>query len=702
LSVIFLLVSNVCFAQFSDSLEKKENIKSIKEVFIQGNVKNIENKSKISDKYLKENFSGSLSESLENVVGVNSINIGSGSGKPVIRGFGFNRVAVAVNSIKHEGQQWGADHGLEIDAFMPENIEIIKGATALEYGSDAIGGVLIAKNNSIIHEDGIKGKATVLGRSVNNTAGLALETNYRKNNLFYKIKTSYLDYGDYKTTADTIIYIARKIPIYDKILKNTAGNSSNIFTQVGYTSDSYTSLLSVTNNHSKEGFFPGSHGIPDLNRLKDDKDRRNIDFPYQEVNHFTVQNEHKWKFSSSEIFLDLAFQNNHRQEFSEFHTHYPSKKAPEEDRNLELDFNLNTISINTKYAYIFSEKHKTNFGLQLQFQNNKVKGYNFLLPKYRRENYGLYYLHNYDISNKLKLEFGARYDFSSIRTDSFYDSILYDYLKEISESDADSYAKRSPKLSRKFGSFNVKTGIVYSLNKKTDFRLNAGSNFRIPTAVELGVNGVHESFRHEKGDENLNPEKGYSFDFQIEYNSHNFHLNINPYFYYFANYIFLKPTLEFSLLPHSGQIYKFSQTEAILYGFEASTRYSFGKFSNEISVEYIANKEMKRNISLPFSPPFNIFAQFDYNFSKNSIFFINGKYFARQQNIAQGEEITPESFIIGTGFSIEFNLSKVKPKFSIRVTNLANTLYFNHISFYRALEIPEQGRNIQVMLEIPF
>jgi len=700
---IFSLNSDKEFVIYLD--EKKEDLKTIKEVFIQGNVKQVENKLKISDKYLKENFSGSLSESLENVVGVNSISIGSGTGKPVIRGLGFNRVAVAVNSTKHEGQQWGADHGLEIDAFMPENIEIMKGATALEYGSDAIGGVLVVKNNSIISANSFGGKAILLGRSVNNTVGLALETNYRNDKIFYKIKTSYLDYGDYKTTADTIVYLTRRIPIHNRILKNTAGNSNSVFAQIGYVADSYHSIFSVTNNHSKEGFFPGSHGIPDINRLENDGDRRNIEFPHQEVNHFTLQNEHKWKFADSELFLDLSFQNNHRQEFSEFHTHYSNQVAPEKDRDLELDFNLNTISGNAKYTHIFSDKYKANFGLQIQLQNNKVKGYNFLLPEYRRENYGLFSLHNYDFSDKLKLEFGARYDFSNIRIESFYDSVLYDYLIKNNQSTqvANSYANRSPGLSRDFNNFNIKTGIIYSLNKKTDFRFNAGSNFRMPTAIELGANGVHHgSFRHEKGDENINPEKGYSVDFQFEYNSDNFHLNINPYLYYFTNYIFLKPTLEFSILPHSGQIYKFSQTGAILSGFEASTKYSIGRLSNEISAEYIINRETKRNIPLPFSPPFNVFIQFNYNIYKSIEFFINGKYFAKQKRIAQGEDITPESFVLGTGFSSEFRLKKITPKFSVRVTNLANISYFNHINFYRALEIPEQGRNIQAMLEIPF
>ena len=66
----------------------------------------------------------------------------SGESKPSIRGLGFNRMAVTENGIKHEGQQWGEDHGLEINQFDVDRVEIVKGPSALLYGSDAIGGVI--------------------------------------------------------------------------------------------------------------------------------------------------------------------------------------------------------------------------------------------------------------------------------------------------------------------------------------------------------------------------------------------------------------------------------------------------------------------------------------------------------------------------------------------------------------------------------
>ncbi len=40
---------------------------------------------------------------------------------------GFNRIAVLENGIKQEGQQWGANHGLELDAFNIGAVNVLKG-----------------------------------------------------------------------------------------------------------------------------------------------------------------------------------------------------------------------------------------------------------------------------------------------------------------------------------------------------------------------------------------------------------------------------------------------------------------------------------------------------------------------------------------------------------------------------------------------
>ena len=91
--------------------------------------------------YLTKHFTGNFAATLSTLPGVNVITIGAGYGKSVIRCLGFNRIAYVDGGLKQEGQQWGADHGLEVDAFDQDPVQVIKGAGSLLYGSDALGAV---------------------------------------------------------------------------------------------------------------------------------------------------------------------------------------------------------------------------------------------------------------------------------------------------------------------------------------------------------------------------------------------------------------------------------------------------------------------------------------------------------------------------------------------------------------------------------
>ena len=66
-------------------------------------------------------------QSISREPGVSRISTGSGIAKPVIRGLGYNRVVVIADGIRQEGQQWGDEHGIEIDGNSVHSAEIIKG-----------------------------------------------------------------------------------------------------------------------------------------------------------------------------------------------------------------------------------------------------------------------------------------------------------------------------------------------------------------------------------------------------------------------------------------------------------------------------------------------------------------------------------------------------------------------------------------------
>ncbi len=670
----------------------------------------------VTNALVMQNYAGTFAKSIERIVGVNTMDIGVSASKPVIRGMSSNRVVVSENGIKQEGQQWGADHGLELDPFSVESAVVVKGASGIEYGSDAIGGYVQVRNDNVPSKQSLSGDATLLGRSVNNTLGASLYIQGRGDRFFYKGRVSALDFGDYKIPTDSIVYLTRDIPIYNKRLKNTAGNELNLSGQVGVLTERLKSTVSVSRVYQKSGFFPGAHGAPDLDRVSDDGDDRNVAFPFQVASHLKVLSNTRYYLGTGAFLVDLGYQNNHRQEWSAFHTHYPNQTPPDQNSDLELDFRLHTYNVNLKYEWAYGEGFKLVVGTQNQWKENDIAGYNFLLPAYSAFNSGWFAKHELRWSDRLTLFAALRYDWSQLQTVGFFDPVLYDYFiaQGQSEEEANFYANRSEAMDKQQHDFSWMLGAVLRPGEAISVSLNLGKTFRSPTAIELGANGIHHgSFRHEVGDPDLSSEKSYYLDGSLDWSGDKSTFYIGPYLYYFTNYLFLQPTGEWSALPHAGQLYRYSQSEALMAGLEVSMEHDFSmKWSGLINVEYIYNRQLgratKENYPLPFSTPVNGFAELSYEpfqaspQNRNWRFFVNSRFALDQNRIARNEQVTPGYVLMGGGVSVDINTKSLPWQLLFQVNNLLNRKYYNHVSFYRKLEIPESGRNFQLMVKVPF
>lgn len=694
-------------AQDPDSLR---NV-SLSEVVVTENYQFLRNRNTtlhldvIGKDFLKEHFSGNLMQTLEQLPGVHSMDIGSGFSKPVIRGMGFNRVSVTENGIKQEGQQWGADHGLEIDAFGVEQVNIRKGPASLLYGSDAMGGVVEITQAAPPFDDQVFGEVDLLGKSVNGLLGGSLMLGVKKDRWYTKLRFSEQHFGDYRIPTDTISYLTQKIPVYNRRLKNTAGfeRDASLFTQ--YRHNRYMGNYAVSNAYQKVGFFPGAHGIPDPSRVQDDGSSRNIELPYSFVNHLKATTHQEYAWDKLLLGWDLGYQNNHREEWSLFHTHYGTQPVPEKNPDKELAFVLHTFSSGMKLRFTGSSRWDHSAGWDVQYQRNSISGYSFLLPEYTRFTTGFSWLTTWKPAESLSVSGGVRYDIGKTDIRAFTDPYLEAYLREQGYDEALISANkvRSQAVNRSFGDYSASLGVVWSPAAKHLLKANVGRSFRLPGANELASNGVHHgTFRHEQGDPGLRSEQGWQLDLAYSFFGKFFSVTVSPFASWFSNYIYLKPTGEWSVLPHAGQIYRYTGAEAVFAGGEVSARVDLPlHLTYELGGEYVYTWNRDERIPLSFSPPGSLRNTLSWE-KKRMRFYVEHQYIADQNRVARNEDPTEGAQLLNLGAGFRIPVGGTDIELTLSARNLLNTKYYNHLSFYRKVEIPEPGRNFQLLIKIPF
>jgi iron complex outermembrane receptor protein len=660
----------------------------------------------IADKsFLQEHFTGNLMQTLEYMPGIHSMDIGSGFSKPMIRGMGFNRISVTENGIKQEGQQWGADHGLEIDAFAVERVTVRKGPSSLLYGSDAMGGVIELSQLPAPSGNQVYGEIAMLGKSVNGTLGASVMAGIRKNSWHTKLRFSEQHFADYRIPADTIVYLTQYLPVHNRRLKNTAGFERDVALFSEYRKGRYYAHYAVSNAFQKAGFFPGAHGIPDASRLRDDGSSRNIDLPYSLVNHLKITSHQQYSRNKSTVYLDAGFQNNHREEWSLFHTHYGNQPVPATDPDRELVFSLNTFNSSLKTDLAYSAQWKHTFGLDVQYQRNSIDGYSFLLPEYKRFTTGALWIGVFRPNGKLSVSGGLRYDYGMLDISAFQDVYLEQYLREHNYGDAtvEAYKWRSYSVNRYFGDISGSAGLSWTPDRFHQLKVNLGRSFRLPGANELASNGVHHgTFRHEQGNASLVSERGWQLDASYTYERKGALFTISPFVSWFDNYIFLKPTGEWSILPHAGQIYRYTGAEAIFTGTEVELSINlFRNLTYRITGEYVYTHNLDEHTPLSFSPPASM---------RNSLIWNHGIFqfraelqsIATQNRVAKNEDITGGVNLLHCGVAVKIPFGNTNVDITFSLKNVFNTKYYNHLSFYRKVEIPEPGRNFQFLVKIPF
>mgnify|MGYP002619913029 CR=1 FL=1 len=646
------------------------------------------------------NNAGSFAENLESIPGVSSINVGVGIAKPVIRGLSGVRILVADAGLKQEGQQWGNDHGLEMDQYGIERLEVIKGPSSVIFGPDAMGGVVHVLPE-VWTAEGVMNVDVLAGGKTNNGTGFgSVGIKGTKKNVFFSLRSSYKDYGDMAIKSDSFNYNTFRLPVYDNRLKNTAGNETNFSGTIGTKGDWGKFFIRASQYRLNQGLFSGAIGIPQAYGLGHENDYRNIELPSQQVIHTKADAHGQFRIQKSMLMLDMGYQRNNRLEKSIPDLHGYSPAITSDTAHLFL---LETYQLRAAVKKTFNPATKLTYGLSTLYQQNKIEGFEYLIPNYRTTESGVFVLIEHNFSEKWATNYGVRGDFARIVSDSF-EQPVYDADLTIVDME-----ELSPDIDRWFFNGGAQAGFSFHPNHNSNIKFNFGKTYRFPRAVELAVNGMHHgTFRHEKGDANLRTENGYQFDLAYEYHTNSFLVAVSPFFNYYQNFIFLRASGTFSPLPDAGQLYQYTQANALLTGSELLVEYHpWDWWHIAYKSQYVYGYNIESNRNLPFIPPLEMTLEFEFirkgkGVVENLFIKPHATYVFAQNQVDVNELKTPGYFLLNMDMGATVNLTKKqKMILSVGFRNMLDQAYYRHLSRYRMLDLSEQGFNFIGSIRFP-
>lgn len=650
---------------------------------------------------LHESHKQTLSATLGQVVGLQYLQTGTGISKPVIRGLTGNRIAVNQGGVRQEGQQWGQDHGLEMDQFDVDEVEIIKGASALQYGADATGGVINVPAFPLLAHKEIRGSMDQVAEWNNHLLGtsLALAGAHRGFTLSARFSTQ--SFGDYSLPANSFLYNGFELPLYHGKLKNTAGREQHFRIGVGMLRGKSSYRLWYAKYGLISGLFAGAVGIPTSYNLLPDGNDRDIDLPMQAVRHHRLGFSFITHWKNGHLSIDAAIQRNLRQEHA--WPEFQNLPFDSEFRTLAQQFDLRTYAANAHYERDPKNGIKQVLGAGFQVQHNLSDGFDYLLPDFGLSRAGGYYLIERTWVEGAGINGALRVD-AGLNSVNHGERVLYNSQGDVLDSLLFSSVKG------RFAGWSAAVGAHSPAGSNFQIKANLSRSFRMPYANEMASNGIHHgTFRHEQGNADLRQETGLHLDGSVLYSTTRHRAELSLWGSAYQGFIYLAPSGKFSYLPEAGQVYAYYQDNTWIWGGEVEhVMEIFEHLELLQGAEAVFSQVGVTGRSLPFNPPFSMYHRLEWeklygkNTNRVSLWLMVDQVLA-QQRTARNEPGTPGYILAHTGLGGRVALlNKGFIHWSLRVNNLFNTPYLNHMSRYRALNLPEQGRNLLLGIHIKF
>ena len=674
--------------------------------------------STVSFAELQERGSTNIIDALSTQPGVSQVTTGSGISKPVIRGLGYNRVVVVNDGVRQEGQQWGDEHGIEIDENEVNKVEILRGPASLLYGSDAMAGVISFFSAPVLAQGEMK--ANVM-------------TNYQTNNGLMAYSLNFA--GHKKWFVWDVRYSNKMAHAYQNRYDGYVYNS-------GFAENALSGLIGISSwwgySHLTLSTYQLTPGIVEGDRdaitgqfikpiaLSDNSEGEAIanrtDFlnyqhqmPYQQVSHYKAVWNTNVLVGDGSLKATLGYQQNRRQEYADVLN--PNAYG--------LYFLLHTMNYDFRYQLPEMNGYNLSVGMNGMFQSSLNKGSEFLVPEYHLFDIGGFVVGKKSFG-KLDVSGGIRFDSRSETGNALY---LNQNDMKTTSSDP-TVTERFSGFSTRFSGLSGSIGTTLALNENWNTKLNFSHGFRTPNISELGSNGVHEgTIRYEIGNPGLKPEHNFQVDYELGFNNKHIDAKLNLFINNISNYIYshkLSSNLTGDSIQSGLPAYKFDAGNARMLGGEFYIDihphpWDWLHFENSFS--YVNSQLSGQSDStryLPFTPPAKwistLRADLDQKSKvfKNTYLSVGLEHYFRQGNVysAYNTETPTDGYtLINACFGTDI-LWKKHTLFSLYIngSNLADVAYQSHLSRLKYASVNavtgrmgvfNMGRNISLKLIIP-
>jgi iron complex outermembrane receptor protein len=673
----------------------------------------------ISKEELERFSSGTIGDALKSLSGVSSLNTGNTVVKPLINGLHSSRVVIINNGVRMEDQEWGAEHAPNIDINSAGNLTLIKGAGALQYSGDAMGGVIVAEALKVPVKDSLYGKTLFTGTS--NGRGTSLTSQFTKSyqsGWYANVQGTVKRFGDFEAPD----YILSNTGIFERNASLHVG-----LNRVNYGIEAYYSLFK-----NEIGILRASHlgGAQDqIRAINSDRPLIINDFTYQinspkqDVTHHLSRIKGFKRFDDfGKLSLQYDFQRNNRLEFD-------IRRGADKD-NASLDLKLDTHTLMLDLDSYLSDAISLKTGLMVRYQNNFANpntGVRRLIPDYDKYDLGIYVIADYRLNDKLLVEAGGRFDYTYMNVfkfyrTSFWESRNYDGLfPEIVVEALDNQILTNPQLN--FYNASATLGATYSFGEEYTLFFNYSLASRAPNPSELFSEGLHHSAsRIELGDLRFNSEVGHKISLTFQRENKNFSFSISPFINTIKDFIIIEPTEIQQTVRGSFQVWEYRQSDAQLLGVDFDASYTFAKnlrFNHQFSL--VKGYDRSREKPLISMPPVNtkneivyqnpefknlrLALQSEYVFRQNEFPNNNFEVFIPETETTEIVDVStpPDAYhLLSFNSSIDFKASqKSTVTVGFGITNLLNTSYRNYLNRLRYYA-DDLGRNFSLNLKLNY